>query len=448
MAQTFCSPERYAAIVWNRGWVNKCLQLQGLSEVGPLLTPDAAISSSMTMADGATPQVRDFYNRFPYPPDPLQDGPPPGYNWRWCYATAYSHCTGRAPDPGQPLRILDAGCGSGVSSDYLVHLNPEAQVTALDISPRALAVAQERLRRSGGEQRIRFHCVSLLEAPSLGRFQLINSVGVLHHMADPAAGLAALATALADGGILHLFLYADGGRWEIHRAQHALRLLGIQPGGTGVQFARQLIARLPEHNSIRQRHQQRWAMDTVGDAAFADMYLHPQETSYTLERLFQLVEGCGLEFLGFSNPGIWQPDALLQGEALERAKALPDRQRWQLVEALNTDISHFEFFLGKPPLPTHAWSSDEDLWAATAQRNPCLWGWPGSRLLGPDLEPMDLDPGDMTLLKAIDEAPSQPLRHLADPAGGRGQRRLGEKVRALWRRRLALLRPTSTDPGC
>ena len=267
-------------------------------------------------------------------------------------------------------------------------------------------------------------------------------------MADPAAGLAALATALADGGILHLFLYADGGRWEIHRAQHALRLLGIQPGGTGVQFARQLIARLPEHNSIRQRHQQRWAMDTVGDAAFADMYLHPQETSYTLERLFQLVEGCGLEFLGFSNPGIWQPDALLQGEALERAKALPDRQRWQLVEALNTDISHFEFFLGKPPLPTHAWSSDEDLWAATAQRNPCLWGWPGSRLLGPDLEPMDLDPGDMTLLKAIDEAPSQPLRHLADPAGGRGQRRLGEKVRALWRRRLALLRPTSTDPGC
>ena len=240
----------------------------------------------MTMADGATPRVRDFYNTFPYPPDPLQDGPPPGYNWRWCYATAYSHCTGRTPDPHQPLRILDAGCGSGVSSDYLVHLNPEARVTALDISPKALAVARERLRRSGGEQRIRFHCVSLLEAPSLGRFQLVNSVGVLHHMADPAAGLAALARALADGGILHLFLYAGGGRWEIHRTQQALRLLGIQADGTGVRFARQLIAQLPEHNSIRQRHERRWALDTVGDEAFADMYLHPQETSYTLEKLF------------------------------------------------------------------------------------------------------------------------------------------------------------------
>ena len=401
----------------------------------------------MTMADGATPQVRDFYNRFPYPPDPLQDGPPPGYNWRWCYATAYSHCTGRAPDPGQPLQILDAGCGSGVSSDYLVHLNPEAQVTALDISPQALAVAQERLRRSGGEQRIRFHCLSLLEAPSLGRFQLVNSVGVLHHMADPAAGLAALAKALADGGILHLFLYADGGRWEIHRTQHALRLLGVQADETGVRFARQLIAQLPEHNSIRQRHQQRWALDTVGDAAFADMYLHPREISYNLEKLFRLMEGCGLKFLGFSNPQIWQLDTLLQGEALERATALPPRQQWQLVEALNTDISHFEFFLGKPPLPNHTWSTDEDLWAATAQHNPCLWGWPSSRLLGPDLEPMDLDQEDMILLKAIDEAPSQPLRHLLDAAGDRNQMRLGEQIRALWRRRLALLRPTQEERG-
>ena len=403
----------------------------------------------MTRADGATPQVRDFYNAFPYPPDPLQDGPPPGYNWRWCYATAYSHCTGQAPDPDQPIHILDAGCGSGVSSDYLVHLNPQAQVTALDISPKTLAVAQERLQRSGGKQRICFQCVSLLEAPSLGRFELINSVGVLHHMADPAAGLAALATALADGGILHLFLYADGGRWEIHRTQHALKLLGIQADGTGVQFARQLIAQLPEQNSIRQRHQQRWELDTVSDAAFADMYLHPQETSYNLERLFQLVEDCGLEFLGFSNPQVWQLGNLLQGEALERAKTLPDRQQWQLIEVLNTDISHFEFFLGKPPLPHYTWSCDDDLWAATAQINPCLWGWPSSRLLGPDLEPMDLSQEDMNLLKAIDKNPSQPLQHLLmDVDGNKNQMHLGMQIRALWQRRLLLLRPTPAEPRC
>ena len=30
-------------------------------------------------SDVATPVVSDFYDRFPYPADPLQDGPPPGY---------------------------------------------------------------------------------------------------------------------------------------------------------------------------------------------------------------------------------------------------------------------------------------------------------------------------------------------------------------------------------
>ena len=62
--------------------------------------------------DAATPVVSAFYDRFPYPGDPLQDGAPPGYNWRWCVDTAYAACTGGLPVPAgadQPLRILDAG---------------------------------------------------------------------------------------------------------------------------------------------------------------------------------------------------------------------------------------------------------------------------------------------------------------------------------------------------
>ena len=30
-------------------------------------------------SDAATPVVSAFYDRFPFPGDPLQDGPPPGY---------------------------------------------------------------------------------------------------------------------------------------------------------------------------------------------------------------------------------------------------------------------------------------------------------------------------------------------------------------------------------
>ena len=81
-------------------------------------------------SDAATPVVSAFYDRFPFPGDPLQDGPPPGYNWRWCHRSVLGlRSTDELPDLAQSgPRILDAGCGTGVSTDYLCHLNPGADV--------------------------------------------------------------------------------------------------------------------------------------------------------------------------------------------------------------------------------------------------------------------------------------------------------------------------------
>jgi hypothetical protein len=144
------------------------------------------------------------------------------------------------------------------------------------------------------------------------------------------------------------------------------------------------------------------------------MYLHPQETSYNLERLFAFIAASGLDFAGFSNPQVWDPARLLQGELLERAQALPDRQRWQLVEDLDPDISHFEFFLSRPPLPPHPAQDDDDLLRLAGERNRCLWGWPSTSLFGPDLQPLNLEPADVTLLLALEAAPAgTPLGQLA-----------------------------------
>ena len=106
-------------------------------------------------SDAATPVVSAFYDRFPFPGDPLQDGPPPGYNWRWCHRSVLASVHGVIPTGQEQPRILDAGCGTGVSTDYLCHLNPGADVVGVDISDGALAVAQERLKRSGARQAVR-----------------------------------------------------------------------------------------------------------------------------------------------------------------------------------------------------------------------------------------------------------------------------------------------------
>ena len=406
----------------------------------------SAASCAMTQApaDAATPVVSAFYDRFPYPGDPLQDGPPPGYNWRWCVDAAYAACTGavapRGAD-GAALRVLDAGCGTGVSTDYLAHLNPGAEILAVDISPGTLEVARERVRRSGGHQQaqVRIENRSLLELDGEGPFDYINSVGVLHHLREPEAGLKALAALLKPGALLHLFLYADGGRWEIHRTQRALTAMGVGTGEQGLRLGRQLLAELPEHNRLRRHHEQRWAIDCAADANFADMYLHPQETSYNLERLMAFVASADLEFAGFSNPQVWDPARLLHGELLDRAKALPPLQQWQLVEDLDPDISHFEFFLAKSPLQRWSWDDDAALIAAAGQRNPCLWGWPGTALLDSDMAPLDLSSNGLALMQALEQAPA------ATPIGrlllGWPEGQIASVARELLDQRVLLLQP-------
>lgn len=376
----------------------------------------------MSASDAATPVVSAFYDRFPYPADPLQDGPPPGYNWRWCVDSVRSFCTGVLPPPPpappRPWRILDAGCGTGVSTDYLCHLNPGATVLAVDISAGALQVARERTRRSGAAAQVaqlRIEQHSLLDLAAEGPFDYINSVGVLHHLREPQAGLQALADRLAPGGLLHLFLYADGGRWEIHRVQRSLSRLGVGSDDDGLRLGRQLFSELPENNRLRRHHEQRWALDTAADANFADMYLHPQESSYSIRRLMAFVAAADLEFAGFSNPEVWNPARLLRGELLERALELPDLERWSLVEDLDPDISHFEFFLARRPLHRQQWDDDAVLLAARGERNRCLWGWPSTALLGPDLMPLTIDEQDLALVRAAEAAPQCPLGELPLP---------------------------------
>ena len=80
----------------------------------------------------------------------------------------------RVPRDG-PLRICDLGTGSGAIAVALAHELPRAQVTALDLSPGALAVAKENAERHRVAGRVRFGESDLLNGVLGAKFDVVVS---------------------------------------------------------------------------------------------------------------------------------------------------------------------------------------------------------------------------------------------------------------------------------
>ena len=103
---------------------------------------------------------------------------------------------GRTPLEGKTA--LDVGCGAGLLCEPLARLG--AKVTGLDASIEIISVARDHAHASRLEIDYRVGDVQDLD----GQYDLVTSLEVIEHVADPAAFLKALAKRLAPGGLLIL----------------------------------------------------------------------------------------------------------------------------------------------------------------------------------------------------------------------------------------------------
>jgi len=78
----------------------------------------------------------------------------------------------KEPLPPTSPRVLDVGTGSGVIALTLAAELPQADVSAVDVSPDALSLARQNADRLGLADRVHFHQSNLLEAVE-GTFDLI-----------------------------------------------------------------------------------------------------------------------------------------------------------------------------------------------------------------------------------------------------------------------------------
>ena len=100
--------------------------------------------------------------------------------------------------PLEGKTALDVGCGAGLLCEPLARLG--AKVTGIDASPEVIAVARDHAASMGLEIDYRAADVQELD----GQFDLVTSLEVIEHVADPGAFLKALTRRLAPGGLLVL----------------------------------------------------------------------------------------------------------------------------------------------------------------------------------------------------------------------------------------------------
>lgn len=262
---------------------------------------------------------------------------------------------GGARDFRLPFRALVAGGGTGdgliLLAQKLADRHCPAEVHYLDLSAASRRVAEARAAVRGLTN-VRFHTGSLLDLPAmnLGRFDYIDCCGVLHHLEDPAAGIAALAGVMAPEGGMGLMLYGALGRHGVYEAQAMLKMLGEagEPLTGGIDLAKRLIGQLPETNALARN-------PAIGDyrrgedAALVDLLLHARDRAYRVAEIDALVRGAGLEIVSFINPWRYDPDSYLTDARIKARLAKFSRlERAAFAEMLAGNIkSHICYVVAK-----------------------------------------------------------------------------------------------------
>lgn len=105
-------------------------------------------------------------------------------------------------------KVLEIGCGIG--TDTLNFARAGAHVTAVDLSPVSLQLAEQRARVFGLEERIQFYCADVEDLSStvpVERYDLIYAFGVIHHTPNPDRALTELDRYLSPDTTLKLMVY-------------------------------------------------------------------------------------------------------------------------------------------------------------------------------------------------------------------------------------------------
>ena len=300
----------------------------------------AAMPRLTEIADPVSREVRQQYEESPYPRwvslAPTTPAPGVAAHLRELFPDAPLRDVAEPDTPG----ILVAGCGTGQQPIGTAQRFPNARVLAIDLSLASLAYAKRKADAAGVP--IEFAQADILALTGHQRFDMIELSGVLHHLAEPMRGWAALVAVLKSGGVMRIGLYSELGRRDVV----ALQQLAAERGYKGT-----------EHDIRRFRQE----LMSKGDPRFAailhspefssvsacrDLLFHTQEHRLSLPQIGEFLQEHGLTLLGFE----LDPRVLAAYRAAVPDDAtMTDLASWHRFETANPDIFRgmYQFWVQK-----------------------------------------------------------------------------------------------------
>ena len=239
--------------------------------------------------------------------------------------------------------ILIAGCGTGQQSIEVAMHSLGARILAVDLSLSSLAYAQ-RKSREAGLGAIDYAQADILQLGSLEqRFDIIESAGVLHHLADPWTGWRILLSLLRPGGLMRIGLYSSLARRHITRIR---QWIGPSDTGTSPTDIRRIRQGLIARNSNEDFGGTLQMTDFFSTSACRDLLFHVQEHCFTLADISAFISEEQLGFIGFDlDPQIIQA----YRRRFPDDPAATDLAHWQCFEDENPDtfVAMYQFWVQK-----------------------------------------------------------------------------------------------------
>ena len=183
------------------------------------------------------------------------------------------------PAPLQGARVLDVGCGGGILAEAMAARG--AQVTGIDLSDKALAVARLHLHESGLPVTYEKVPAGEFAARHPGGFDVVTCMELLEHVPDPSEMVDACARLVRPGGKVFFSTINRNPKSYLFAVVGAEYVLGLLPKGTH-DYAK----------FIRPSELSRWCRDSG---------LRPEElvgmTYNPLTKVYRLGPDCDVNYL-------------------------------------------------------------------------------------------------------------------------------------------------------